>query len=172
MKEEIKKLIAEEKWRRWQNTNNIHILSEANPYDKTLPGVEPRPLKDPTKVVKSVSGRRPVKPDDAVPPESSAPEPTGSQFADDEGNLTDAGKAALKTNSLWTNHLTQLLNFQAGKRLAQQVGRRLANQTGIDAGAAEQIAAEVMKQTLETLDELATQDVEKQFPGIFTRTRS
>lgn len=171
MTADIKKLVKEEKWRRWHNTNNIHVLSEQDPTrvirQKTPGGKTPT---DPTKVVRSTSGRRQVKPDD-IPPESSAPESSQSPFTDPDGGLTDAGKAALKANTVWTNNLTQLLNFQAGKRLSQNLGRKLAKQTKMDAVTGEQIAAEIMKQVLETMDDLATEEMEKTFPGIFTRTR-
>lgn len=170
MEEEIKKIIAEEKWKRWHNAKNLHLLSEQEPtraIRKKPPGG--KTPTDPTTPMKSVSGRRPVEPKDVRGEE----EPTRSNvFVSPEGGLTPVGKAALKANSVWTNNTTQLMNFQAGKRLSQQLGRRLAKQINVDAATGERIADAVMKQVLETLDELATQQMEKEFPGIFNRTWS
>jgi len=167
---DLKQLVKEERWKRWHETNNIHLLTEEEPTRAIRQKTGKTPT-DPTKVVKSTSGRRKVKPDDIPPELDPSEEPTTTNpYASDEG-LTEMGKAALKANTVWTNNLTQLLNFQAGQRLSQNLGRKLANQTKMDAVTGEQIAAEVLRQVLETLDDMATQEMEKTFPGIFERTR-
>lgn len=196
MTKEIKKLIAEERWKRWhKEADGVFILGEAEgtkidrpkakePTRTTLDAPEPTRLdapqddiaNDPTYVPpKSDRGRRPVRPSD-VPPESSA---SGDEnpyvvrnAAGEVTELTDVGKAALKANTVWTNNVAQLLNFQAGKRLAAQLGQKLAAQTGLDPVAAEKIAAAVMKQTLEELDELASAEIESAFSGVLEPTRS
>lgn len=164
MSKELKKLVAEERWRRWKGVDSLYKISESS--DEATRAA--RPNSNRTKAASAnVSFEEPY----SEPPESSAREVLKNKYmVDDE--LTELGKNVLKANSIWSENLTYLLNFQAGKRLAQELGRKLASQTGMKPEVAEKISAAIMKQTLEALDELASKDMESSFPGVFDNTRS
>jgi len=166
MNNEIKTLLAQEQWKRWHHARNLHLLVEEE--ELTKPGRQ-KTGKTPRQTSNSVSAdRRPIKPEDL--PNGGEEETRSNVFVDGNG-LSDLGKIAIKANSIWTNNLTQMINFQMGKQLSQQLGRKLAKQIGMDAVTGEKVAEAVMKQVLEHLDEMSTQDMEKAFPGIFDRTR-
>jgi hypothetical protein len=90
---------------------------------------------------------------------------------DKAGSLSDAGKAALAANTIWTGILTQLLNFNTGQQLAIKMGQQLAQQADLDVEDASRIALAVLRGTLEELDELASAEMQSKFPGVLDRTR-
>lgn len=178
MSEDIKTLVVKERWRRWNESSNIHILDEAPQGDRTkVIRQKPNIASDDTYIPqKSDSGRRPVGPEDERPPPESSADTDTDKYVKrnakgDATSLTDLGKVALKVNNIWTSHLAQLVTFQAGKQLASQIGQRLAQQTGLDPVAAEKISAAVMKQVLEHLDDVVSADVEKSLSGVLDVSR-
>lgn len=191
MSESIKKLILEEKWRRWHMCENIHVRDDtveeditnaARPKakmkqqaDSEKTGVvgRPGPLPDDDTHISKVKepARRLAKPEDSLERNPNKPERTPSRDPKSD-ELTDTGKAAMKVNTIWTNNLAQLINFQAGKQLASVMGKQVAEQLGVGEDIGQKIADAVMKQTLETLDDLASKETEESFPGLFDATRS
>lgn len=177
MSKKVERLLREERWKQWASASNIFLLEAAGDDEPTKVIRQNPGDTDTTKIVPapaaSNTGRRPVDPQKDV---GNAPEGeetgTGAAFSDPKGGLTEPGKAALKANTIWTNHLTQLHSFQLGKQIAAQIGQKLGDQLGFEPAVGEKIADAVMKQVLEHLDEVATSEMEKTFPGVFDRTRS
>lgn len=133
----------------------------------------PGPLPDDDTHISKVKepARRLAKPEDSLERNPNKPERTPSRDPKSD-ELTDTGKAAMKVNTIWTNNLAQLINFQAGKQLASVMGKQVAEQLGVGEDIGQKIADAVMKQTLETLDDLASKETEESFPGLFDATRS
>ena len=177
--EDIKTLVVKERWRRRWVTNNL--LNEAGEHDPTK---VLRP--DRTKVVQHsdlanadtyVSPKKPDGPrlvgpeDERPPPESSAHTDSDKWITRDKDGKptgpTELGKAAIKIDNIWKYHLALLVSYQTGKQLSSQIGQKLAQQTGVDPGAAEKIAAAVMKQVLEHLEEIVTDEIKQAIPDLF-----
>ena len=167
---DIRELVLEEKWKRWDSTRNIHLLSEDEVTNLArLRSQKPVGTSDDTSIVQDKDkGRRPVDDRDIDKKSPSSNSSAKELYSDSEG-LTAAGAAALKANNVWSTTLTQLSNFQAGKQLSQKLGEKLADKTGIDPIIGAKIVEAVLKQILEHVDEVATVEMQKTFPGIFEK---
>ncbi len=74
-------------------------------------------------------------------------------------------------NTIWANNLTQIMNFNKGRELAQLIASRLQNQSGLPAQQMLPIVAAVMKATLEQLDDEVNNQIQKEMPGVLDITR-
>lgn len=163
LKRAVKEALAETRVKRYKGLSEIHIMDveeAAGSETRVEPGRSPKPSASTSKAT-----------DDLISSLGDEPEePTAMSYAK-AGELTEQGRGALKMNTIWANNLTQIMNFNKGRELAQLIASRLQNQSGLPAQQMLPIVTAVMKATLEQLDDEVNDQIQKEMPGVLDITR-
>jgi hypothetical protein len=159
LRKAVREALIEERVRKFKGLDNIHIVEQD----------------EPTKAARQRTPRKPTASDELMgmlddEPESTE-EPTKSSSYVQGKELTPMGKGALKMNTVWSNNLTQIMNFNKGQQLAQLIAQRLQSQTDLPAQQMLPIISAVMKATLEQLDDEVSEQVQKEMPGLLDSVR-
>lgn len=182
---DIKNMIVEEKikqsYKNYKGVSVIHVMNEdindelptrVEPDAATRFGKTKEDDNDSTAVISKQADKTTVDTNvDGYQPDT-VPDRPSNVKTQASVDMESSNKIALKANTVWTNNLTQLMNFQKGQQLAQIMAAKLQDQTGLPANQMLPIVTAVMKATLEQLDDEATAEMESVFPEVFRASRS